>query len=112
MPIRYSDLTIEQLREKLGKLIEESQKAEQFGDVSKVEIYERKIQLVSSYMMNPDQFKAGEVYYLTGDPGYTFVINYIDGVMAWGNRINLLGEQVKKDEAIPISLLGERVKNE
>src|SRR5690625_4630011 len=84
MPMRYSDLTIEQLREKLSELIEKSQKAEQFGNISEVEIYERKIQLISSYMMNPDQFQPGDVHYLTGDAGYTFKINYIDGVMAWG----------------------------
>lgn len=106
----YSDYTIEQLREELGKLVEKSQKAEQLGEVSKVEIYERKIQIVSSYMMNPDEFKPGNVHKLKGDPGYTFKINFIEGIMAWGHRINLLGQQVEREEALPISLLDEIVK--
>lgn len=110
LSIRYSDLTVEQLREELGKLKELSQKAEQLGEVNKVAIYERKLQMVSSYMLNPDDFNSKDVYELKGDPGYTFIIEYIDGVMAWGYRINLLGEQLEKIEALPIALLGEKIK--
>src|SRR5690625_4167842 len=98
----YSDYTIEQLREELGSLVEQSQKAQQLGEVSKYEIIERKIQIVSSYMLNPDEFKSGDVHRLKGDPGYTFQINFIEGIMAWGHRINLLGEQVEREEALPI----------
>jgi|SRR5699024_5396506 len=105
----YSDYTIEQLREELGKLVEKAQKAEQLGEVSKYEIYERKIQMVSSYMMNPDEFKEGDIHRLKGDPGYTFKINFIEGIMAWGHRINLLGQQVEREEALPIALLDERI---
>lgn len=106
----YSDYTIEQLRGELGKLKEESQKAEQLGEISKVEILERKMQMVASYMLNPSDFIPGKHYELTGDPGHTFKINFIDGMMAWGHRINLLGEVYEREEALPISLLGELVK--
>jgi len=105
----YSDYTIEQLREELGKLKEESQKAEQLGEISKVEILERKIQMVASYMLNPSDFISGNVHELNGDPGHTFKINFIDGMMAWGHRINLLGETYETEEALPISLLGDLV---
>lgn len=109
MNMLYSDYTVEQLREELGKLKEERIKAEQLGEVSKVEILERKMQIVSSYMMNPDEFKIGDVHQLRYDPGYTFKITKIEGIMAWGHRINLLGEQVEREEALPISLLGDLV---
>ncbi len=110
MSVLYSDYTVEQLRTELGKLKEEAQKAEQFGEISKVEILERKMQMVASYMLNPSDFKTGDVHELNGDPGHTFQINYIDGRMAWGHRINLLGEVYEKEEALPISLLSELVK--
>src|SRR5690625_385078 len=110
MRMRYSDLTVEQLREKLGELKEKAQKSEQLGELSKVAIYERKIQIVASYMVNPDQFESGDIYELNGDPGYTFKINYVDGIMAWGHRINLLEEMKQEEEALPISLLREKVK--
>lgn len=111
MKMLYSDYTIEQLRKELGKLKEESQKAEQLGEISRVEILERKIQMVASYMLNPSDFVSGNVHELNGDPGHTFKINFIDGMMAWGHRINLLGETYEKEEALPISLLGGLVKD-
>src|SRR5690625_1217605 len=110
MNLRYSDYTIEQLREELGKLKENLQKAEQLGEINKVAIYERKMQIVSSYMLNPDEFQAGDVHELNGDPGYTFKINFIEGIMAWGHRINLLGKIHETEEALPISLLGSKIK--
>lgn len=109
MSARLSDLTIEQLRSELGKYKEKMQKAEQMGNLSEVAVNERKIQMIMSYMSYPEDFKAGKSYELAGDPGYTFKINYLDGVMAWGHRVNLLGEQIEKEEALPISLLGKEV---
>jgi len=112
MTTRYSDYTVEQLREELGKLVEERQKAEQLGEVQKVTILERKIQIVTSYTLNPDEFESGDLHELIGDPGHQFKISYINGIMAWGHRINLLGEMYEKEEALPISLLGEKVVTE
>ena len=109
MKYRYSDYTVEQLREELGQLKEKAQKAEQLGHVNKAAIYERKMQIVSSYMMNPDEFKPNDIHELSGDPGYTFKINYINGVMAWGHRINLLGEIREQEEALPIAMLGDKI---
>jgi len=110
MTIRYSDYSVEQLREELGKLKEKAQKAEQLGEITKVAVYERKLQIVASYMINPDEFNDGETYQLKNDPGHLFQINYINGIMAWGNRINLLGQVYEEEEAIPLSLLGDKVK--
>lgn len=109
MSVRLSDLTIEQLRSELGKYKEKMQKAEQMGNLSEVAVNERKIQMIMSYMSYPEDFKPGKSYELAGDPGYTFKINYLDGVMAWGHRVNLLGEVVEKEEALPISLLGKEI---
>ncbi|MBD1224758.1 YfhH family protein [Virgibacillus halodenitrificans] len=104
---RYSDYTIEQLRAEIGKLKEKAQKAEQLGNVSEVAINERKMQVALAYTLNPEEFIPGEVYGLKNDPGYTFKINYVNGVFAWGHRRNLLQEEFKEEEAIPISLLEE-----
>jgi len=60
-------------------------------------------------MINPDSFHSGEIHELNGDPGHTFKINYINGVMAWGHRINLLDEMYEEEEAIPIALLSDKV---
>lgn len=107
MNYRYSDYSVEQLRQEIGKLKEKAQKAEQLGNVSEVAINERKIQVALAYTMNPDDFIANEVYQLKTDPGHTFRVNYINGVFAWGHRMNLLDETYETEEAIPISLLGD-----
>lgn len=112
MKYRYSDYTVEQLREEVEKLREKALKAESLGEVNRVAINERKIQIVLSYMLNPEDFKPDCVYTLNNDPGHTFKIDYINGVMAWGYRINLLGETYEEIEAIPLSLLGEMLQGE
>src|SRR5690625_4609873 len=111
MKYRYSDYTVEQLREELGKLKEKALEAERLGKLSRVAINERKMQIVKSYMLNPADYTPHEIYELNGDPGHTFKISYINGIMAWGNRINLLGDVHEKVEAIPISLLGDHVES-
>lgn len=108
MTYRFSDMSVEQLRKEAAKYKEKAQRAEQLGNVSEVAVNERKMQVAMAYMLNPEDFKADEIYELTGDPGHTFKINYINGVFAWGHRINLLDEYYE-EEAIPISLLGEKV---
>lgn len=109
MKYRYSDYSVEQLREELGTLKEKALEAERLGKLSQLAINERKMQIVKSYMLNPADYLPNEVYELNGDPGHTFKINYVNGIMAWGQRINLLGEMYEKVEALPISLLGDKV---
>ena len=110
MTTRYSDLTIEQLRAEVGIYKEKAQQAEQLANLSEVEINQRKVQMLMSYMAYPEDYKPEEIYEIHGDPGYTFKINYVDGVMAWGHRLNLLKEKLEKEEALPISLLGKQIK--
>ncbi|BAC12850.1 YfhH family protein [Oceanobacillus iheyensis] len=109
MNFRYSDYSIEQLHREIGDLKEKAQKAEQLGNVSEVQIYERKMQVALAYTINPDDFKKDEIYQLKMEPGYTFKIDYINGVFAWGYRINLLDEVREEIEALPISLLGKKL---
>ncbi|GAA0442605.1 MAG: YfhH family protein [Bacillota bacterium] len=106
---RYSDYSLEQLRQEIGKLKEKAQRAEQLGNISEVAVNERKMQVALAYTLNPEDFNEQETYELKNDPGFTFKINYMNGVFAWGNRINLIGELYEKEEAIPISLLGNSV---
>ncbi|MEN2768286.1 YfhH family protein [Ornithinibacillus xuwenensis] len=109
MNYRYSDLSIEQLRTEIGKLKEQAQKAEQLGNVSEVAVFERKMQVALAYTLNPGDYEADSTYELRTDPGHRFRINYLNGVFAWGHRINLLNEEYEKEEAIPISLLGKKI---
>lgn len=111
MNYRFSDYSLEQLYKEIGELKEKAQRAEQLGNISEVQINERKMQVAISYTMNPGDFEAEQTYNMKTEPGFKFKINYINGVFAWGHRINLLDEMYEKEEALPIALIGSKVKN-
>ncbi|MCP3028850.1 YfhH family protein [Halobacillus sp. A5] len=110
MERRYSEYSYGELRSEVAQLTEKTRKAEQMGMVNEYAVYERKIVMAKAYMMNPEDFESNRVYQIKGDPGHTFHIDYMNGVFAWGYRINLTGAAVgEREEALPISMLGEKV---
>jgi hypothetical protein len=98
---RYSQLTDHELREEIAKLQEKARKAEQMGMINEFAVLERKIVMARAYLSDPNMFSPGEIYEIEGDPGSYFKIDYIEGVFAWGYRMNGNG----KNEALPISML-------
>ncbi|GGD02312.1 hypothetical protein GCM10007216_36300 [Thalassobacillus devorans] len=111
MERRYSDMSIEELRREIGELTDKARKAEQMGMVNEYAVYERKIIMAKSYMLNPADFKPGEEYQIDGDPAHNFRIVYMNGTFAWGYRLNDQGEKVseEEEEALPISMLGKKM---
>jgi hypothetical protein len=98
---RYSQMTEHELRQEISKLQEKARKAEQMGMVNEFAVLERKAVMAKAYLLDPDWFKPGQIYELDGAPGTFFKIDYLNGVFAWGYRLNGDG----KDEALPISML-------
>ncbi|WML51294.1 YfhH family protein [Neobacillus sp. PS3-12] len=98
---RYSLMTEHELRQEISKLQEKARKAEQMGMVNEFAVLERKAVMAKAYLLDPDWFKPGQIYELDGAPGTFFKIDYLNGVFAWGYRLNGDG----KDEALPISML-------
>ncbi|MCM3585687.1 YfhH family protein [Mesobacillus maritimus] len=105
---RYSQLTAQELKQEIATLTEKARKAEQLGMVNEYAVLERKMAMAKAYLLNPDDFKPGDVYEIDGDPGSYFKIEYMNGVFAWGNRLN----HPEKEEALPISLLGKQRQNQ
>jgi hypothetical protein len=99
--IRYSQMTVNKLRQEISTLLEKARKAEQMGMVNEFAVLERKAIMAKAYLLNPDDFKPGEIYEIDGAPGIFFKVDYINGVFAWGYRMNGDG----KSEALPISML-------
>jgi hypothetical protein len=98
---RYSLMTEHELRQEISKLQEKARKAEQMGMVNEFAVLERKAVMAKAYLLDPDWFKPGQIYEIDGAPGTFFKIDYLNGVFAWGYRLNGDG----KDEALPISML-------
>ncbi len=101
MEKRYSQMTEYELKKEIGDLTEKARKAEQMGMVNEYAVYERKIDMAKSYLLDPSDFNPGEVYEIANDPGSYFKINYLNGIFAWGTRLYVK----KHEEALPISLL-------
>lgn len=101
---RYSQMTSHELHQEIATLKEKARKAEQLGIVNEFAVLERKITMAKAYMLNPDDYKQGDVYEIEGDPGVHFKITYMNGVFAWGHRVH--GDTVsKEEEGLPISML-------
>jgi hypothetical protein len=100
---RYSTMTEQELKQEIAQLLEKARKAEQMGMVSEYAVLERKAVMARAYLLDPANFKSGEIYELEGDPGKYFKIDYLNGVFAWGYRLKGDG----KEEALPISMLKE-----
>ncbi|OLN21353.1 hypothetical protein BTO30_15440 [Domibacillus antri] len=100
---RYSEMSEVELKQEIARLREKARKAEQLGIVNEFAVYDRRATMAQAYLLNPDDFKPGKLYELTTDPGHYFKIEYMNGVFAWGYRLNGDG----KEEGIPISLLNK-----
>lgn len=98
---RYSEMTEAELKQEIAQLKEKARKAEQLGIVNEFAVMERKAVMAQAYLLDPADFKPGEIYSVEGAPGTYFKIDYLKGVFAWGYRLNGSG----KEEALPISLL-------
>ncbi|RLQ92380.1 YfhH family protein [Falsibacillus albus] len=98
---RYSQMTQHELNQEIAQLREKARKAEQLGMVNEFAVLERKSTMAQAYLLNPEDFEPGKIYAIIGDPGSHFKIDYLNGVFAWGYRLNGDG----KEEALPISLL-------
>ncbi|MBY6052071.1 YfhH family protein [Cytobacillus firmus] len=98
---RYSTMSTYELQQEIASLNEKARKAEQMGMVNEFAVLERKVIMAKSYLLNPDDFLPGEIYEIEGDPGVYFKIDYMNGVFAWGFRLN----GSKGEEALPISML-------
>ncbi|MGN1400052.1 MAG: YfhH family protein [Bacillus sp. (in: firmicutes)] len=105
---RYSTMTTHELQQEVAALREKARKAEQMGMVNEFAVLERKAIMAKAYMLDPADFTAGEIYGIEGDPGAYFKVDYMNGVFAWGYRLNGPG----KEEALPISMLKHIPKEE
>nr|WP_257831705.1 YfhH family protein [Salipaludibacillus agaradhaerens] len=100
---KYSLMSMAELQQEVADLKVKAQKAEQMGMINEFAVHERKMLLAQAYLLSPDDFHAEEKYQIN-DSEDVFLIDYLNGVFAWGYRNANSGK-----EAVPISLLGRRI---
>jgi len=102
---RYSEMTKYELTQEIQQLKEKARKAEQLGMINEFAVLERKALMAQAYLLDPKDYKKGEIYRLKGDEGTYFKVDYFKGVFAWGYRLG--GDE--REEGIPISMLEKLV---
>ncbi|MGJ7918940.1 YfhH family protein [Neobacillus sp. LXY-4] len=105
---RYSEMSEYELQQEIATLNEKARKAEQMGMVNEFAVIERKAIMAKAYLLNPEDFSPGEIYEMIGAPGTYFKVDYMNGVFAWGYRLNGDG----KEEGVPISMLKNEARNQ
>lgn len=98
---RLSEMTEYELKQAIATYKEKARKAEQLGIVNEFAVMQRKATMAEAFLLDPNDFKPGEIYSIEGAPSTYFKVEYLKGVFAWGYRLNGNG----KEEALPISVL-------
>ena len=98
---KYNEMTEHELRTEIGRLTEKARKAEQLGIVNEYAVYQRKVVMAESYLVDPETIEPGEIYRIEGDEGMFFQVDYLKGRFAWGYRLG--GKRA--DRSITISML-------
>jgi hypothetical protein len=101
---RYSEMTEWELKQEIASLTEKARKAEQMGMINEYAVYERKIAMAKAYLLDPNDFQPGEFYEIDGAPRSLFKVQYVNGVFAWGYRL----DEPDKEVALPISMLKKK----
>lgn len=111
MSHHYKRYTLDQLKEEESILKENLMEAEQQQHTKFIAVYQRKIEIVQSYMLDQSKFKAGDLFELESTPDHLFEIDEMSGVIAWGYLIDPK-TQMKIDPTNRIAkllvLLGEK----
>ncbi|MBS7344614.1 MAG: YfhH family protein [Caryophanon sp.] len=97
----YASMTEQELRQEVANLREKARKAESLGIINEFAVYERKMLMAASYLVDLDTIIPGEMYRIDGTPGEFFQVEYLKGRFAWGFR---LGGN-RREEALPVALL-------
>lgn len=112
MSHQYKRYSLSQLRQEETDLKERLAEAESLDQKNYIAVYKRKIEIVQSYMLDQDQFHAGDIREFKEDPNYLFEIDEMSGVIAWGYRVDKnTHERIDKNKPVAklLILLGEKI---
>lgn len=76
-------------------------KAEMNGIMNEYDVYESKVIVAESYLVDRSKINIGRMYKLNDGSEQYFKVERLKGVFAWGYRIN----STNPEEGLPIALL-------
>ncbi|MCE4950932.1 DUF1811 domain-containing protein [Staphylococcus hominis] len=98
---RLSEMSEQELRHAIQLCKEKMRKAEMNGIMNEYDVYESKVIVAESYLVDRSKINIGRIYKLNDGSEQYFKVERLKGVFAWGYRIN----STNPEEGLPIALL-------
>lgn len=98
---RLSEMSEQELRHEIQLCKEKMRKAEMNGIMNEYDVYESKVIVAKSYLVDRSKINIGRMYKLNDGSEQYFKVERLKGVFAWGYRIN----STNPEEGLPIALL-------
>lgn len=106
---RFSELNDQELNKQITDFEAELKELKNSDNESRKAVVEQKLLVARSYKLNRSNFKTGRLYYLEDTDTHIFKLNYINGVFAWGSKIQIGTKRENREEALPLALLKSEV---
>ncbi|WP_213563049.1 YfhH family protein [Staphylococcus auricularis] len=98
---RLSEMNEQELRTEIQQCTEKMCKVEMNGIINEYGVYQRKILIAESYLVDRDKVEIGKIYKLNDGTEDYFKVERLKGIFAWGFRIN----STEPEEGLPLALL-------
>lgn len=98
---RLSEMSEQELRHEIQLCKEKMRKAEMNGIMNEYDVYQSKVIVAESYLIDRSKIIIGRMYKLNDGSEQYFKVERLKGVFAWGYRIN----STNPEEGLPIALL-------
>ncbi|UUY69277.1 YfhH family protein [Staphylococcus warneri] len=98
---KLSEMSEQELRHKIQTYKEKMRKAEMNGILNEYDVYQSKVIVAESYLVDRNQIELGRIYQLNDGSDQYFKVERLKGIFAWGFRI----KSSEPEEGLPIALL-------
>lgn len=98
---QMSEMSEEELRHEIQIYREKMRKAEMNGIMNEYDVYQTKVIIAESYLIDPTKVEIGKIYQLNDGTDQYFKVERLKGVFAWGFRFN----SSEPEEGLPLALL-------
>lgn len=98
---KLSEMSEQELRHEIQTYKEKMRKAEMNGILNEYDVYQSKVIVAESYLVDRNQIELDRIYQLNDGSDQYFKVERLKGIFAWGFRI----KSSEPEEGLPIALL-------
>lgn len=98
---KLSEMSEQELRHEIQTYKEKMRKAEMNGILNEYDVYQSKVIVAESYIVDRSKIELGKIYKLADGTDDYFKVERLKGIFAWGFRVN----STQPEEGLPVALL-------